>query len=154
MNLWCYAEVVKCLTGNMGAKWEVKLHFCLLSGKTSQVNVWFIAWSSLNSLKIFLLTWIFLHSPRINVDVIYKYIGLKPVIIKYISENISKHINKNKEILFGNFDLKLVSFPGIFKQKIFQPSPLELLVPAVVRRHTQYRYRDMTSALRTAAFEV
>lgn len=51
MNLWCYAEVVKCLTGNMGAKWEVKLHFCLLSGKTSQANVWFIAWSSPNSLK-------------------------------------------------------------------------------------------------------
>lgn len=82
----------------------------------------------------------------------------KPVIMKYICENTLKHINKNNWTLYGNFDIKLVSFPGspvsFSKLKIFQSSPLGLLVPAVVRGHTQDRYRDTTFALEKAALEV
>jgi len=69
----------------------------------------------------------------------------KQIIISYICKNTLKHINKNNWILYGKYDLKLVSFPvspvAVFKLKMFHPSPLELLVPAVVRGHTQDRYR-------------
>lgn len=60
---------------------------------------------------------------------------------------------------YGKIDLWLVSFSdspvSFFKKlKMFQPFPLELLVPAVVRGNTQNRYRDMTFTLQKATFTV
>lgn len=142
MNLLGYGKVASCLTENLDTKWKVKLHFCLLSGKGSRANVWFINCSFLIFFFNFLLTLIFISS-NINVDVItYTNCDMnvcsKPVIMKYICKNTLKHINKNNWTLYGTFDIKLVSFPGspvsFSKVKIFQPSPLGLLVPAVVRR--------------------